>query len=53
LCEKADALKIEHPNPVKDSVTDDDLAMGYDELLEYVKCAEAQAKAEEEGAEAA
>jgi recombination protein RecT len=47
LCEKADALKIEHPNPVKDSVTDDDLAMGYAELLEYVQAAEYQAKAVE------
>ena len=45
LCEKADALKIAHPNPRKDDITDDDLAMGFDELLEYVKAAEWQAQA--------
>lgn len=45
LCEKADALGVPHANPVKGSMTDDDLAMGFDELLEYVKAAEYQAKA--------
>lgn len=45
LCEKADALGVSHPNPQKDSITDDDLAMGFGELLEYVKAAEYQAQA--------
>lgn len=45
LCEKADALGVPHANPEKGKVTDDDLAMAFDELLEYVKAAEYQAKA--------
>ena len=45
LCEKADALGVEHANPRKDDITDQDLAMGFAELLEYVKAAEYQAQA--------
>lgn len=45
LCEKADALGVPHPNPVKGSITDEDLALGFAELLEYVRAAEYQAKA--------
>lgn len=45
LCEKADALGVTHPNPSKENTTDDDLAMGFAELLEYVKAAEYQAQA--------
>ena len=44
LCEKADALGITHPNPKRGDLTDDDLAMGFGELLEYVKAAEYQAE---------
>jgi hypothetical protein len=42
LCEKADTLGVEHPNPVKDKITDDDLAMGFGELLEYVNAVKAE-----------
>lgn len=45
LCEKADVLGIAHPDVNKQNVTDDDLAMGYAELLEYVNAAEYQAQA--------
>ena len=45
LCEKADALGVEHANPRKDDITDQDLAMGFAELLEYVRAAEYQAQA--------
>lgn len=45
LCEKADALGVAHGSPNKDTITDDDLAMGFDELLEYVRAAEYQAQA--------
>ncbi len=45
LCEKAEALGVAHGNPNKDTLTDDDLAMGFAELLEYVKAAEYQAQA--------
>jgi phage RecT family recombinase len=43
LCERADALKIEHANPKRETTTDEDLEMGFFELLEYVKAAEWQA----------
>lgn len=45
LCEKADALGVPHANPVKGSMTADDLTMGFNELMEYVKAAEYQSKA--------
>lgn len=45
LCEKADALGVEHQNPRKDDITDQDLEMGFAELLEYVRAAEYQAQA--------
>ena len=46
LCERAEALGISHPNPDKEKITNDDLAMGFNEMLEYVKAAEWQAKSE-------
>lgn len=45
LCDKMDALGIAHPDINKQNVTDDDLAMAFNEYLEYVRAAEYQAKA--------
>jgi phage RecT family recombinase len=44
LCEKADALNVSHPNPEKESITNDNLEMGFCELLERVNDAEFQAQ---------
>ena len=45
LCEKADALRVTYPKVNKATATDYDLVIGFNELLEYVRAAEYQAKA--------
>jgi|JI8StandDraft_1071087.scaffolds.fasta_scaffold03885_15 phage RecT family recombinase len=45
LCEKADALGVTYPKVNKATATDYDLVIGFNELLEYVRAAEYQAKA--------
>lgn len=44
LCQRADAVKIEHSNPDRNATTKTDLREAYAELLGFVNQAEAQAK---------